>query len=312
MLTPGSGDATDNPGWKRCFRAPGAMTLGLWMPIEAVWRATPALVDQERLARRAEELGFAALWLRDIPLRDPSFGDVGQVHDVFVYLAWLAAHTQTIALATGAVVLPLRHPLHVAKAAASIDQLSRGRLILGIASGDRPIEFPAFGRSRDDAPAEVRAALDAIRLALRGDAPADVVPKPVARELPIVVAGHAGQSLEWIATNAHGWITWPRPPEHQAALVRSWREAVAASGAAHKPLAKALFVDLATDPDLDAWPIRLGVRVGRNRLLALLEQLEASGIDHVALSLTPGHRPASEVLDELGEWILPRFAATRS
>lgn len=288
------------------------MTLGLWMPIEAVWRATPSLVDQERLARRAEELGFAALWLRDIPLRDPSFGDLGQVHDVFVYLAWLAAHTRTIALASGAVALPLRHPLHVAKAAASIDQLSGGRLILGIASGDRPIEFPAFGRSRDDAPSDLRASLEAIRIALSPAAPADVVPKPVARELPIIVAGHAGQSLEWIATHAHGWITWPRPPEHQAALVRSWRDAVATAGFSHKPLAQALHIDLATDPDLEVWPIRLGVRVGRNRLLRILEQLEASGLDHVALSLTRGHRPASEVLEELGEWILPRFAASSS
>ena len=83
--------------------------------------------------------------VRDVPLRDPSFGDIGQVYDPWVYLGWIAAHTQTIALATGSIVLPLRHPLHTAKAAASVDQLSRGRLVLGVASGDRPVEFPAFG-----------------------------------------------------------------------------------------------------------------------------------------------------------------------
>jgi luciferase-type oxidoreductase len=97
------------------------------------------------LARRAEELGFAALWFRDVPLRDPNFGDIGQVYDPWVYLGWIAAQTRTIALATGSIVLPLRHPLHTAKAAASIDQLTRGRFVLGVASGDRPIEFPAFG-----------------------------------------------------------------------------------------------------------------------------------------------------------------------
>jgi alkanesulfonate monooxygenase SsuD/methylene tetrahydromethanopterin reductase-like flavin-dependent oxidoreductase (luciferase family) len=46
-------------------------------------------------------------------------------------------------------VLPLRHPLHTAKAAASIDQLTGGRLVLGIASGDCPVEFPAFGVDRE-------------------------------------------------------------------------------------------------------------------------------------------------------------------
>ena len=101
--------------------------------------------DQERLARRAEELGFAALWVRDVPLRDPTFGDIGQIYDPWVYLGWIAAQTRDIALATGSIVLPLRHPLHTAKAAASVDQLTQGRLVLGVASGDRPVEFPSFG-----------------------------------------------------------------------------------------------------------------------------------------------------------------------
>ena len=70
-----------------------------------------------------------------MPLRDPSFGDIGQVYDPWVYLGWIAAQTRTIALATGSIILPLRHPLHTAKASASIDQLSGGRFVLGVASG---------------------------------------------------------------------------------------------------------------------------------------------------------------------------------
>lgn len=316
MLTAGTSAPIDNAGWRRCFGWEGrrSMTLGLWLPIESVHRAQPALIDQERLARRAEELGVAALWFRDIPLRDPSFGDVGSVHDIFVYLAWIAAQTRSIALATGAVALPLRHPLHVAKAAASIDQLSRGRLVLGVATGDRPSEFPLFGRDRAAAPAELRAALDAIhRAALdasESDAAPDVVPKPVAARLPVIVAGAAGQTIDWIAEHADGWITWPRQPAHVRALVASWREAVArVAPGMYKPLAQALYVDLATDPDLAPWPIRLGLRVGRNRLLSFLQLLADAGVDHVALNLTPGHRPAADVLEELGEHVLPRFLA---
>ncbi|WP_255488001.1 MULTISPECIES: LLM class flavin-dependent oxidoreductase [Brucella] len=101
--------------------------------------------DQPRLARRAEELGFTGLWTRDVPMRDPNFGDLGQVYDPWVWLGWIAAHTSTIALATGSIILPLRHPLHTAKASASVDQLTGGRFVLGVASGDRPVEFPAFG-----------------------------------------------------------------------------------------------------------------------------------------------------------------------
>ena len=131
--------------------APGRLTLGVFFPIEAFQRDEPTMRDQERLARRAEELGFAALWTRDVPLRDPNFGDIGQVYDPWVWLGWIAAQTRTIALATGSIILPLRHPLHTAKAAASVDQLTGGRLVLGVASGDRPVEFPAFGVDADAA-----------------------------------------------------------------------------------------------------------------------------------------------------------------
>lgn len=317
MLTSATTPPTENPGWRRCF-ASRAMTLGLFLPIESTHRATPALLDQERLVRRAEELGFSALWFRDIPLRDPRFGDVGQVFDVFVYLAWMAAQTSQIALATGAIALPLYHPLHVAKAAASIDQLSRGRLVLGVAAGDRPVEFPAFGRDRAAAAGDVRAALDVIRRALDGatsiDSPfgvlrdADVVPRPVARGLPIVVAGGAGQTLDWIAANSDGWITWPRPPDRQAEAIAAWRAAVErATPGRPKPFAQALFLDLASDPTLPAWPIHLGYRIGRRALLAELERLEALGVAHVALNLTSGRRPAGDVLEELAE-IVSRFS----
>src|SRR5206468_13073155 len=65
--------------------------------------------------------------------------------DPFVWLAALAAAAPTAAIGTAAAVLPLRHPLHVAKAAWSLDRLSGGRLILGLGSGDRPEELAAFG-----------------------------------------------------------------------------------------------------------------------------------------------------------------------
>jgi alkanesulfonate monooxygenase SsuD/methylene tetrahydromethanopterin reductase-like flavin-dependent oxidoreductase (luciferase family) len=42
-------------------------------------------------ARRAKELGLAGLWVRDVPLREPSFGDIGQVYDPWVYLGWIVA-----------------------------------------------------------------------------------------------------------------------------------------------------------------------------------------------------------------------------
>ena len=138
-----TGGAAEPAGFRRMF-APGRLTLGVFFPIESYEGDQPQMKHQEARAQRAEALGYAALWCRDVPLRDPHFGDVGQVYDPWVYMGWIAAHTREIALATGSIVLPLRHPLHTAQAAASLERLTNGRLVMGVASGDRPVEFPAF------------------------------------------------------------------------------------------------------------------------------------------------------------------------
>ena len=123
------------------------LSVGVFFPIEAFQGDNPTMRDQEKLAQRAR-CWFSALWFRDVPLRDPSFGDIGQVFDPWVYLGWIAAHTTTIALATGAIILPLRHPLHTAKSAASIDQLSVGRLVLALQPAIGPLNFRHLALTR--------------------------------------------------------------------------------------------------------------------------------------------------------------------
>jgi len=308
------------PGFRRMFRA-GRLTLGVFFPIEAFKGDEPTMQGQERLAQRAQALGYAALWVRDVPLRDPSFGDLGQIHDPWVYLGWIAAHTQTIALATGSIVLPLRHPLHVAKAAASVDQLSGGRLVLGVASGDRSVEFPAFGVDIERRAVLFREHFEVIRRVLEHEYPTlkstagvltaqvDLVPKPLGR-LPMLVTGHSGQPLPWIAGRADGWITYPRGVDHQAEAVARWRSEVhAARPGAFKPFVQSLYVDLVDDPRQPPTPIHLGFRAGWHFLLHFLDSLRVVGVNHVILNLKYGTRPASEVLEEIGTEVLPPLAS---
>lgn len=304
------------PGFRRMFAA-GRLTLGLFFPIEAFQRDQPTMREQERLAVRAQALEFAALWCRDVPLRDPSFGDVGQVYDPWVYLGWIGAITRDIALATGSIVLPLRHPLHVAKAAASVDRLSRGRLVLGVASGDRPVEFPAFGVDIERRAPLFREDFEAIRRVLESEFPvlktsrgeltgaADLVPKPIGR-LPLLVTGNSGQPLPWIAAHSDGWISYPRSIEHQAETVARWRAHVQeAAPGRFKPFAQSLYVDLDADPQLPPTPIHLGFKSGRQFLLRFLQASSGIGVNHVILNLKYGARPAAEVLEEIGTEVLP-------
>jgi luciferase-type oxidoreductase len=315
--------AEDAPGFRRMFGRQ-RLTVGLFFPIEAFQRDQPTMREQERLAQRAEAHGFAALWCRDVPLRDPNFGDLGQVYDPWVYLGWIAAQTRSIALATGSIVLPLRHPLHVAKAAASIDRLSGGRLVLGVASGDRPVEFPAFGVDIEQRGPLFQERFDAIRKVLETEFPvlessagvlrgtADLVPKPIGR-LPMLVTGHSGQALEWIAANSDGWITYPRAIERQADLVTCWRDHVAeAAPGRFKPFAQSLYIDLDDEPDLPPTAIHLGFRSGRHFLLRFLEGLRGIGVNHVILNLKYGTRPAGEVMEEIGSEVLPELAAAQA
>jgi luciferase-type oxidoreductase len=311
----------ENNGFQRMFM-PHQLTLGITFPIEKFQGDQPSMQHQEQLARRAEALGYAALWFRDVPLRDAQASDVGQVFDPWVYLGWIAAHTQKIALATGTLLLPLRHPLHIAKAAASTDQLSDARFILGTSAGRRPAYFAAFAIDYGQRATLFRENFRVIRQVLTEEFPklessygvltgsADVVPKPKGW-LPILVSGHAGQRLGWIAEHADGWITLPRGIGRQTAVAALWRTAVTrAAPGLFKPLSQFLTVDLTDNPGDPATLIHFGIRSGRNALTHHLELLRDLGINHVILNFRHGMRDAGDVLEEIGKEVLPLLKAT--
>ncbi|XOT95939.1 LLM class flavin-dependent oxidoreductase, partial [Alcaligenes pakistanensis] len=62
------------------------------------------LAGQAALVEEIDRQDFAAVWVRDVPLYDPNFGDAGQIFDPFTYLAFLAARTKRVALATGSTI----------------------------------------------------------------------------------------------------------------------------------------------------------------------------------------------------------------
>ncbi|GLW67657.1 monooxygenase [Actinomadura rubrobrunea] len=324
-----------HPALDRLVDPDGRVTLGLELPLDNDWGATrlradrqagrpfgvPRLTEHARLARLADELGFAALWVRDVPLYDPqAFGDAGSVFETFTHLGHLAAVTQRAVLGTAAVVLPLRRPLLVAKAAATVDVLSGGRFVLGLASGDRPVEYPLFGedfhargRTFRDYVEILRAAwatpgpdqgVSVPQLGLDADRRLDVLPKPTGSTIPLAVAGRAQQSAEWIAEHADASLNYPRPLGALRLKTREWQELTAGTG---KPYLTPMQLDLVGDPSTPATPIRLGLRTGRHALLDHLHAMSELGVAHVSFNLRPGDRPVDEVLHELAEEILPHF-----
>ncbi|MEY7848768.1 TIGR03571 family LLM class oxidoreductase [Natrarchaeobius sp. A-rgal3] len=300
-------DGHENVGYRRLFES-DELTFGAGFPLTATNRSRPDVSEETRLARHAEDAGFDALWARDVPTDWPKFGDAGQTFDTWPWLSHVAAHTDDVALGTSSVVLPLRHPIHVAKSAATVDQLSEGRLVLGVASGDRDPEYPAFGVDREDRGEAFRERFEAIRAcwheefpelegewgALEGDL--DVVPKPTTETVPMLPTGNARQSREWIADRGDGWLFYHLPEPTLESYVADWRDL-----AGEKPFAIAVRVAFADDPTADPEHLHLGYRAGVEWLRKYFERLEGYGLDHVIVGLEDGdsERALSTFADEI-------------
>ncbi len=308
-----------NRGYNSIFR-PNRLSLGLVVPLETYTQGpAPSMTRHLERAQLAEELGFSAVWLRDVPFNVPSFGDAGQMYDPFVYLGLLAGQTNRIALGVASIVLPLRHPAHVAKAAASVDVLSGGRLILGVASGDRPDEYPALNLPFAERGARFRASFDYIER-MSEDAPAfensygsphggmDMLPKPTADRLPLLITGGSQQDPDWIARHGDGWITYPRGIAAQARIIDDWRARVDAAGGPAKPAVQSLYVDLTKDPQTPPQPIQLGFRLGADHLRGYLKSLQEIGLNHVAVNLRFNQADTEETMKRLADDILPEFS----
>jgi probable F420-dependent oxidoreductase len=120
------------------------MQIGIHLP-QIGRKAGPEAI--RRAAIQAEELGFADVWTSEhiiIPKGAP-YPPSAIFYDPVLTLTWAAAFTKRVGLGTSVLVLPMRHPLPLAKELATLQNLSEGRLILGAGVGWMAAEFAALG-----------------------------------------------------------------------------------------------------------------------------------------------------------------------
>lgn len=297
----------------------GGFSIGIELPLDNDWSpagdakrqrdarspGVPDLENHAALARLADTLGFRALWVRDVPVYDPAFGDAAQVFEVFSYLGYLAGITRDILLGTAAVVLPLREPLLTLKSAATIQELSGGRLLLGVASGDRPVEYPLFGRDFEARGANFRDQIALLRDGARGHLPPGLDVLPAARTpIPLFVAGLAQQTPAWIGAHLDGCLAYPGTPTDHQHRVAAWRAV-----AGDKPYTSFIHLDLAADPHEPLQRHRFGARAGRIGLIEELAAMRDAGVQHIGLHFRRNRRPLDETLAEIAAEVLPVFHA---
>lgn len=246
-----------------------------------------------RVARAAEAAGFESLWTAEhVVLPDPQvppspLPPATPLLDPTIALAFLAAHTERVRLATGIIILPQRNPVVLAKALASVDALSNGRLIAGFGVGYLEPEFAAVGAPFARRAQRMEECLDVL-LALwtqpspRHEGPAfrftgiDAHPRPVQQpHPPIVIGATAPPAFRRAVRRANGWYGFALDPD---AAARAVAELAAAAERVERPATLGRLELTVTPPpglpDADALARYAALGVDRLVLLPLVRSAD--------------------------------------
>jgi probable F420-dependent oxidoreductase len=200
-----------------------------WFGIGSGAYADPDAVAE--IAEAAETLGYESIWVGEHPvLIDPHeppspLPSDSELMDPIPVLAYAAARTTRIKLGTGIVILPLRNPVILAKELASVDVLSRGRLVVGIGVGYVPGEYDAIGVPFGTRGRRADEWVDALRTLWRDDQPElrgeflsfggiQCRPRPFqAGGPPILASGMSTAARRRAVARCEGWYGFFQTPE---------------------------------------------------------------------------------------------------
>jgi len=292
---------------------PGRLAYGMQLPIVAQspifaqpWEAGAGTPDIVRIAEACDRAGFFYLAVSDhicIP-RERALAMSIVWYDPVATLGFLAAATRQVRLLSYVYVLPYRHPLATAKAFATLDALSGGRVILGVGAGHLEAEFRTLGVDFARRGRLVDEAIDVIVKAFLDEFPdhagptwtihgVGVGPRPRQRPRPpIWIGGSTRAALRRAAERGDGWLPQGVPPMGLAeaiAYVRRVRGDEPIEIGANSPW---LYVGT---PSFDLGP---NARSGPGEVLAgILLDLKALGVNHVGVRFRT--RSVDELLDQI-------------
>lgn len=210
--------------------------------------------DFARIARRAEELGYDSLWSNDhisTPEDIRSTLDVApRFFEPLVTYASVSSVTERIRFVCGVVVAPEREPVLLAKQAATVDQLSGGRLVLGVGIGASKDQFEAIyprlkganrGTILDETIEALRLLFSERRASYEGKYvhfnDIELAPKPAQERLPIYISARGPLGIKRVARLADGWIVGAPPAGGVLAIQQELYEAANAIGRDPKSIA---------------------------------------------------------------------------
>ncbi len=245
-----------------------------------------------QVARAAEAAGFESLWTGEhIVLPDPQAPPSPAPPetpfiDSLVALAFAAAHTKTIRLGTGIIILPQRNPVVLAKELASTDVLAGGRLIFGIGIGYLKPEFEAIGAHFDNKGPRSEEFLHAMIALWTMEKPefrgrfvsfggVNAMPRPVQKPHPeIVFGGHTKDAFSRAARLARGWYGFALDLETTKRHIEGLKAACKEAGRRFEDLE----ISVTPRSRVDRDQARRFAEAGVNRLILQHRQSDGVGV----------------------------------
>ena len=274
----------------------------------------------------AEELGYDSVWVMDHLfntgyIRERLEGK--PYYHPMSTLSYLAATTKRVMLGTSVLVLPYHNPVELAKYTASLDQISGGRVILGVGVGAMTEEFAALGISMRERASLTNECIAIMKELWTNPSPSyeskrwnfnDLLfsPKPVQKpHIPLWIGGSSPGALRRAALRGDGWHPTGVSPEDFSIGRSEISEMATAAG---------------RDPDSLTWSLRVEVEAhggpsseraaGRARLsgddldsmVTSLAAYETAGVQHVILALNTGDAATiTQLMETIARDVVPRF-----
>jgi probable F420-dependent oxidoreductase len=256
------------------------------------------------MARTAEAAGFDSIWLGDHLLYRDDGGPERGPWEAWTLLAGLAAVTERVRLGPLVACLAFHPPGLIAKMAATVDEVSGGRLVLGVGAGWNEPEFRAFGIPFDHRFSRFEESFGIVHRLLAGErvtsdgrfwSAADAVILPLPRRRPTLMVGSTGERvLAASLPHVDSWNTWfdgyGNTPEGFADLNARVSEAAARSGRAPEDVSRSACVLVMLDPGSvervpvgDAKPLE----GPPERIAEALREFAEAGADEVILVASP-------------------------
>jgi alkanesulfonate monooxygenase SsuD/methylene tetrahydromethanopterin reductase-like flavin-dependent oxidoreductase (luciferase family) len=274
---------------------------------------TVPLAEQAAQAQRAEELGFASVWLNDHFWHDAPDGRRMGGHDALITLAYIAAKTERIRFGNLVVCNSFRHPAQLARESAALADCSDGRFILGLGAGWNVPEYKAMGLDHTYLVSRLEEAVDVLHKLFAGgrlnhagryyNLEESMIQQT--HEPPdIWIGGNGPRVLKLAGEAAAGWnwgVPWSEltAPQFEP-LADQFRAAAQAAGRNPDDLTISvnIMVLLADDSKRDALVERskqsLGgsllpvvMPVGPEELVAIVDRLRGLGVDHLVINFAP-------------------------